>query len=424
MVSAKILKDVLLDQCDEFRAFPLGIEREKLKSVKAALNAPHAVVISGLRRCGKSTLLAQIAKNFYKEKDYAYVNFEDERLLSLEVSDFQALLDMMVELFGPKKVFFFDEIQNIPRWEMPIRRLMNQGKKLFITGSNASLLSQEFGTKLTGRYVPIELFPFSFREYLRFMNIQLQDFSGYLRSEKRAQLRKYFEQYLKKGGVPQALLFPELEIHKMLYNDVIYRDIVARYDVSAVKELKELGAFLLANGGNLISFNKLKVQLMLGSVNTIKSFMEYFEKSWLFFTMNVFDPSVRRQQIAGKKVYPIDSGFITSLGFRTSEDRGRLLENMVFLELKRRSLEPYYWRSPEGFELDFYVREKNLLIQVCSELDDEKVRERELRALIAGKKRFPSASILLLSDRECDDITISRKRVPVVPVSEWLLNEK
>ncbi len=423
MVNLRLLKELLLDQCKDFKNFPLGIERENLKSFETVLKAPHAVVISGLRRAGKSTLLAQISQKYYEEKDYAYVNFEDDRLLSFDASDFHLLLDMIAELFGPKKVYFFDEIQNIPHWEIAIRRLIAEGKKIFITGSNASLLSREFGTKLTGRYLPFELFPFSFREYLQFINLSVEDFRGGLRTEQKQHLRKSFEQYLEKGGIPQALLFPELKIHKILYDDVLYRDIVSRYDVTAVKELRELTAFLLANVGNPISYNKLKSQLMLGSVNTVKSFVEYLESAWLFFVISVFDSSVKRQQIASKKVYGIDTGLIQSLSFRMSENRGRMLENIVFLELKRRSWQVYYWTSPEGFEVDFYVKEKNLFIQVCSDLSDKKTRERELRALLLAKKQFPKASLLLLLDHEIEEIVYEGEKITVQPVAEWLLCE-
>jgi uncharacterized protein len=182
-----------------------------------------------------------------------------------------------------------------------VRRFMDQGIKFFVTGSNASLLSRELGSRLTGRYVPVELFPFSFVEFLRFKGYAIPDLTRLTTVEK-AQLQQAFNEYLHMGGIPEPLKYPELPLLRTLYDDILYRDIATRYRIEEVRALKELAFYLMSNPASQVSFNKLKEQFRLGSVNTIKNYIEYLDNSWLIFTMNVYDYSVNRQQIAAKKV--------------------------------------------------------------------------------------------------------------------------
>jgi uncharacterized protein len=415
------IKAMLLEQFQSFWKTETGILREQLREVERAANSPHAVIISGLRRAGKSTLLAQMAHNLDEETFY-YLNFEDDRLLNFQADDINDLYQNLLEIFGERKTFILDEIQNISGWEHFVRRFMDMGFKFYITGSNASLLSRELGTRLTGRYIAIELFPFSFKEYLRFRNIPLPPLDR-MTTVDLAQLQKNLDEYSQSGGVPDALKYPELSILRTLYNDVLYRDIATRYRLGNVAMLKELGFFLMSNIANLISYNKLKQQFNVGSVNTIKTYIEYMEDSWLFFTLNVHDYSVKRQQIAAKKIYSIDTGLSRSVGFQFSPNTGRVLENLVFLALRQKNQEVYYLTTPNGYEIDFYLPEKGQLIQVSQHLKNPATREREIRALEDALAHTPAQSALILTDANQESFEINGIPVSIRSTAEWLLQE-
>ncbi|HSG46134.1 MAG TPA: ATP-binding protein, partial [Anaerolineales bacterium] len=345
------LKSMVLEQFEFFWNLDIGIVRTQLSQVESARNVPHAVIVSGLRRAGKSTLLAQMAHRLGSDQFY-YVNFEDDRFLGFEADDANDLYQILLEVFGERKIFIIDEVQNITGWEHFVRRFMDMGFKFYITGSNASLLSKELGTRLTGRYVPIELFPFSFKEYLEFREEEIPDLTR-MTTVHHARLQSLLQAYLESGGIPDVLKYPELPLLRTLYDDVLYRDIATRYRLDDVTAIRELAFYLISNPTSLISFNKLKDQLRLGSVNTIKNYISYMENSWLVFTLNVYDYSVKRQQIAPKKIYCIDTGLVNKVGFGFSPNTGKLLENLVFLTIRRTTQDIYYFSSPGGYEVDF-----------------------------------------------------------------------
>ena len=415
------IKAMLLEQFQSFWGTETGIVREQLSEVEQAANSPHAVIVSGLRRAGKSTLLAQMAHRLGEETFY-YLNFEDDRLLSFQADDINDLYQNLLELFGERKVFILDEIQNVEGWEHFVRRFMDMGFKFYITGSNASLLSRELGTRLTGRYIAIELFPFSFKEYLRFRKIPLPPLDR-MTTVDLAQLQKNLDEYMQAGGIPDALKYPELPILRTLYNDVLYRDIATRYRLGNVAMLKELGFFLMSNIANLISYNKLKQQFNVGSVNTVKTYVEYMEDSWLFFTLNVHDYSVKRQQIAPKKIYSIDTGLSRSVGFQFSPNTGRGLENLIFLALRQKNQEIFYLTTPAGYEIDFYLPEKGELIQVSQHLQNPATRERELRALQDALAHTPVKRALILADVNQEGVELNGIPVSIRSTAEWLLED-
>ncbi|MBU1323421.1 ATP-binding protein [Patescibacteria group bacterium] len=413
MKSFEDIRTLLLEQRKEFLQADLGTTRQKLTEIKAYKDTPFTVVISGLRRAGKSTLLAQLAQAFYPDEEYFFVNFEDERFLSFTVSDFIKLHELLIELFGNKKIFLLDEIQNIEGWERFVNRMAASSYKFYITGSNASLLSKELGTKLTGRYLPVELFPFSFDEYLRFKKITLPDLTR-LTTVKRGKLKNAFLNYLKNGGIPQALQYPELPIHKTMYDDIINRDVAMRYKITDIKPLKELSFYLLGNIASLVSYNKLKVFLQLGSVNTVSGYIDYLGTAWLIFAINRFAFSIKQQQIANKKIYSIDTGLTKSVAFSFSEDKGKFLENTVFLQLRRLYGEDiYYYKTTKGKEVDFYLPKKKTFIQVCQSLADPETREREKQALGEAMAEVKGSNGLIITEDEKD--------TAVVPAYEWLL---
>jgi predicted AAA+ superfamily ATPase len=415
MKSFENIRTLLFEQRKEFLRADLGTARQKLTEIKAYKDTPFTVVISGLRRAGKSTLLAQLAHSLYPDEEYFFVNFEDERFLSFTVSDFTKLHELLIELFGDKKIFLLDEIQNIAGWERFVNRMAASGHKFYITGSNASLLSKELGTKLTGRYLPVELFPFSFNEYLRFKEIALPDLTR-LTTVERGILKNTLTDYLKNGGIPQALQYPELPIHKTMYDDILSRDVAARYRITDTKALKELTFYLFGNIASLVSYNKLKQLLQLGSVNTVSGYVDYLGNAWLIFAVNRYAFSIKQQQIANKKIYSIDTGLTKSVAFSFSEDKGKFLENTVFLQLRRLYGEDiYYYKTKKGKEVDFYLPKKKMFIQVCQNLNDPKTREREQRALFEAMKEVKGSNGLIVTEDEKD--------TSVVPVYEWLLTD-
>jgi len=418
------IRTLLIEQREEILSKDLGTEREKLAEVSKYKDTPFPVVISGLRRAGKSTLLAQLAHKFYPKGDYFYVNFEDERFLSFSVSDFTKLHELLIELFGSHKIFLLDEIQNVEGWERFVNRMINSGYKFYITGSNASLLSKELGTKLTGRYMPIELFPFSWQEYLTFSKILVPDLTRLTTVEK-GKLKNAFSDYLKRGGIPQALQYPELPIHKTLYDDIINRDIGARYKLSDTKPLRELTFYLLSNISGLVSYNKLKELLRLGSVNTVSSYIGYLEASWLLFVVNRYAYSVKKQQIANKKVYCIDTGLVKSVAFSFSENRGKFLENIVFLGLRRlQSEDIYYYKTEKDHEVDFYLSKKKAFIQVAQSIIDSTTKEREVQALLEAMEEVKDSIGMIITEDEKDTLEFGGKTITVLPVYEWLFSDK
>ena len=410
---------MLLEQHEAFWQRDTGIERTQLAQVERAANAPHAVIISGLRRVGKSTLLAQLAHRLGSDA-FFYVNLEDDRFLGFRAEDADDLYQMLVEVFGDRRVFIVDEVQNVAGWEHFVRRLMDLGIKFYISGSNASLLSRELGTRLTGRYIPIELFPFSFREYLAFRGETAPD-PERMTTVERAQIRAALHAYLELGGIPDALKYPELPWLRTLYDDVLYRDIATRYGIGRVTALKELAFYLISNPASPVSFNKLKEQLGLGSVNTVTSYIDYLQNSWLLFAVNRYDFSVRRQQLAPKKIYAIDTGLCNTVGFHFSPNTGKLLENLVFLALRRQTSDLYYYVTPQGYEVDFYRPETRELIQVAQHMENPATRERELRALADAWDAVKATSALILSDADQDDIDLDGRPVRVRSIAEWLL---
>ena len=420
-----LLKEIILEQQKDIQKKDQGIIRDNLKDLKKYFKLPHAIVISGIRRVGKSTLLLQIMKQYYFGKCY-YFNFEDERLLDFQISDFSLLYETLNELFGEKKVFFFDEIQNVKGWENFVRRMQEKEYKFFLTGSNATLLSKELGTKLTGRYIANELFPFSFGEFLKFQGYNLKSNIFHYTLE-RAKIKKFFNRYFKVGGMPEYLKYKETEVLKKVYENILYRDITARYEIKEVKALRELTLYYLSNLATLFSYNKLKNILKLGSVNTVKSYTQYLENSYLISTLNLYSYSLKQQFIASKKVYCIDNGIANSISFKFSQNRGSYLENLVSIELKRKGYDVYYYRTKNNLEIDFIIRKGSKIrqiIQVTQDLNNPDTREREIKSLVRAMQELNLNHGLILTEDEKETIHTKGKTINILPVYQWLLESK
>ena len=300
MILKSTLAEVVESQKENLLKSSQGILRDKLKEIK--LSKKYATVITGIRRSGKSTLLRQLLT---KQKKFSYLNFEDIRLFNFTLNDFKKLEEVFLDKTNPD-VYFFDEIQNVSNWERYIRTLVDENKTIVITGSNASLLSNELGTRLTGRHLRYELYPFSYLEYLKKFKVKSSANS--------------FEDYIKYGGFPEYLNQKNENILQELVNDILSRDIVARYSLRNPKMVKEIALYLLSNVGKEFSYQNLRKMYNLGSVNTVISLVGYFENSYLLFTIPQFDFSYKKQLINSKKVYAIDTGLVEANSVSFSKD--------------------------------------------------------------------------------------------------------
>jgi len=397
MILKDTLKKIAEIQKEAFDSHETGLPRESAN--KLDLKSPHAIIISGIRRCGKSTLLRQLMK---ESKQTCYFNFEDERASGFELGDFERLNVALQEAYGNSKTYFLDEIQNVEGWERFIRKMQDLGKKFVITGSNASLLSKELGTKLTGRHVTQELFPFSYTEMLKLT--------------KKVPSPETFKEYMEKGGFPEFLVYKNPQYLQQLFNDIILRDIVVRHKLKTPKPVKELALYLMTNSGKEVSYNRLKKTFNFGSANTVISYMGFYEENYLIFTVPKFSYSYKKQIANPKKVYSIDPGLARANSVSFSEDLGRILENIVFMHLRKDSKGIYFYR--EKNECDFLVKEKERItkaIQVCHTINEEN-KDREIKGLKEAMEEFnlTEGTIITMNQSDCLD------NIDVIPAWKWL----
>jgi len=401
MVLKETLQEIINSQKSELNEQNETVVREILGKIE--LSANHAQIISGIRRCGKSTLLRQIMN---ETGDYNYFNFEDIRATSFEVGDFNRLNEVFETQSQNTGHYFFDEIQNVEHWERFVRTLLDQKKRVYITGSNASLLSKELGTKLTGRHVRYELFPFSYKEAVRFTKREIGVES--------------FTEYFTYGGFPEYLKQKNPRILQELLNDIITRDIIVRHGIRNPKTIKELALYLLSNVGKDYSYTNLKKDFEFGSVNTVISFMSYLEDSYLLFSVPKFEYSYKKQIVNPKKIYAIDNGLINSNTVSFSKDDGRLLENMVFAALKRQGKNLFYYRG-KG-ECDFIVEEKRKIVeayQVCYNLTEDN-KAREINGLLEVLTNTKLTEGIILTYNQEDTFEVDGKKINILPVWKWV----
>ena len=417
MTSKETLRQITAQQKNETALKEETIKRDVLDGILKWFKDDRIIILTGLRRSGKSTLLKQLMR---EKKDWCYVNFEDERFLDSKAQDFELLNEALVEVYGNPKIYFFDEVQNVVKFETFVRRLQDQGKKVVITGSNASLLSKELGTRLTGRYKSFEVYPFSFYEYLRFKKI-LPEKEWFYLTEKKVKLLKAFEEYMSEGGLPEYLKNRDKEYVKTVYENILYRDIIARYSIKMQKVVKELVNIFATNISSQFTYNSLKKALGLSNAITVKEYSSYLSNSYLFFELQRFDFSVRKQLNFPKKIYVVDPAFSQMAGLNFSANKGHVLENLVFMELKRRNMESYYYSDKN--ECDFVVKDGPRIyaaIQVCYSLDNGS-RKREIDGLAGAMKKFRLNKGVILTMEQEEEIVVKGGKIRVVPVFKWLL---
>ncbi len=420
-----VLKRIIADQSEEiFVSEDDYIERGIESQVKHLKNNREIIVVTGMRRSGKSVLLNKIRRES-AEADY-YFNFEDERLVNFTADDFQTLQETFTELFGRQKTYYFDEIQNIPGWEIFLRRLYNAGNKIYVTGSNANLFSEELGTKLTGRYVPVTMYPISFSELARHKGIDVRSVDA-LGTTKRGMIKKLYREYFLHGGIPGYMKHCQKEYLHSLYESIIFRDIVVRYKLSNPQALQKMLFFLASNYGKEITFSSLRKIMGTGSTTTASDYCGYLERSFLCFFVNRYSESVKAQQQLPKKAYFVDHAFAQAVGFRSSNDEGRTLENIVYLELRRRFQSIFSHK--EARECDFVVQEGNAVsqaIQVCAHMETPETRSREVEGLLETMKRFSLSKGLIITEDEHSTETFKmgnqKCTIEIVPAWQWLLN--
>lgn len=398
-----------------------AIERDVFSEFRKYFFADNRInIITGLRRTGKSTLIKQLMLSL---DNYVFINFDDERLLGFQAQDFELLNEAVLSVYGQSNYYFFDEVQNVPSFEVFVRRLHDEGKKVVITGSNSSLLSMEFGTRLTGRYKIFELFPFSFTEFLKFKGINYDVDSFYI-TERKVEIIRNFSLWFEYGSLPEFLNFSDNEYVKTLFDNIIYRDIIARYGIRKINELKELVLILTSYISLPITYNSLKNSLNLSNSDTVREYLSYLSNSWMIFELKRFDNSIKQQLKSPRKIYLIDIAFNRLVGFNTSENIGRRLENIVFIILRRITSEIYFF-SQKG-ECDFIIKSPDLsvkLFQVCYLITDEN-KSREVNGLLEAMEYFDTRVGTILTYNQEEKIKLDDKTIEVIPVWKWALVNK
>jgi len=416
-----MLRDIVVAQRREFetRLSEPYVPREA--GVPKGLEDLVCVVL-GPRRAGKSTFALHRVASL---GSYGYVNFDDERLVRLD--DFDALLAAMDAVYDKPRHLLLDEVQNVPRWELVVNRLQRQGRRITVTGSNAQLLSSEFATHLTGRHFPVVIFPFSFAEYLAAVGpVQTEE-------EKAEAFRTYLEQ----GGFPEPVVkrMPHVEYLRTLVRSTLYKDVVVRHGVRSARGLEDLSSFVMANIAQRFSWNTLAAVVGGRSVHTVQKYFGHMEEAFLFFSLSRFSFKMREQATAPRKVFCIDNGIVESTGFQTSANTGRMLENVVAVELFRRKLEGklqvYYWQGAGQEEVDFVVkrgRTVSQLIQVSADIASPAVWARESRALLRAGAALGCSDLLVLTasfEAERDAAWYGQKgHIRIMPVWRWTLEHR
>jgi len=413
------LRQVIIDQQALFSRKEDLIDRDL--NLEFYLTGNEIIVISGIRRCGKSSLLKLISQKVEGTK--VFINFDDIRLVDFNLDNFQEIQDIVLELFGENEniVYFLDEVQNVTFWEKWVNNLYSQGIKVFVTGSNSNLLSSEISTYLTGRNKVIKLFPFSFREYLRLKEIESVNLE-HLPSSQKTKVYTSFLEYFNNGGFPLILKNDDIELSRQYFEDILNKDILNRYKVREVKELKDLILFLFSNIGGIYSYSTLKKVCGIKSLSTIKNYIDYFQNVFLVYQVGRFDYSIKKQKVSSSKIYVGDNSFLKTVSFNFSENTGKRLENLVFLQLKRRYDEIYY--HLEKNECDFVIKENLKItqaIQVSQKLDNPVTKQREIAGLMDAMKKYDLKEGYILTLEEEGSMELDNKNIYIKPIWKWLL---
>jgi len=424
-------KDIVKTIIRDFHLNPLPELVERDVTIPSA--SGKIISLIGVRRGGKTSLLLnharQLIKENLKQSQIVYINFEDERL-DAKANELDVILQAYRELYPDfdtgQSFFFFDEIQNVTGWEKFVRRIYESvTKNIYITGSNSRFLSKDIATSLRGRTLPIEVFPLSFREYLRFHNITIDLAS----SRSIAAIQNHFLRYLNCGGFPELVHSKDSIRDAVLqeyFNVMLYRDMIERYNISNAALLKYFLKRLLASATKSISVNAIYNDLKSSGVkigkNQLYEYLDICQNIYLAFSLSKYSYKPVVRELGERKIYAIDNGLLNAVTFRFTEDSGKSLEQLVFLELRRRDKEIYFYKNRA--ECDFVVKEKEkikMAIQVAWGLDDEKTKKRELRGIIEACKTFHLHEGIIITGDSAEEITVEDIRIKILPFSRWVL---
>lgn len=412
------MKNIILNQRaerDELMARHYQ-QRDTKYNTDELLANPLIKLITGPRRVGKSVFALLMLQG----KNFAYLNFDDNLLL--ENWDEDLVMAMLDDVYPGYDYLLLDEVQNLPDWDLWINKLYRRGKNLIITGSNAKMLSSEMATALTGRYLQIEMLPFSLDETMRWKKVN-PDSDG--QSVKALALS---DDYMRNGGYPETILSRSITKSYLstLFDSILLKDVARRHKVRNTTDLYNLATYLLSNFCNPVSANDLTSELGMSSVTTTRKFCDYLAEPYLFYYLPRFNNKLKLMKKAPNKVYVVDNGFVQSTVFNLSENLGRLLENQVFVELLRRGYISgqtlFYYRSHNDKEIDFVTRKGHKveqLIQVCYDMASEKTRKRELDALVEAAEELHCDNLLVITNSEHEEIKINGSEVKIITINEF-----
>lgn len=420
----RILETILSDQAEELELKKKQKFCRRKEEDLIDPDSPQAQVVIGVRRSGKSTLCYNAL--IRKRVKFAYVNFDDERLINLTATDLNDVLEVLYKINGDFNYLFIDEIQNIPEWYLFVNRLLRRQIHVIITGSNAKLLSGELATHLTGRHHTINFYPFSFSEYCEAKGIDTMSMSTMAVARRRA----VFDDYMRKGGFPElSRVRNERDYIDELVRNILQRDIEQRFKVKHVTSFEEMSQHLLNIAPAIVVDKKLKEAFGFGSQHTAKNYVGYLKQAYLLVGLHKYSPK-SQQRLTADKIYPIDVSLMNRRSDAFSgENFGWRLETIVYLELLRRyksqGFDIYYFSERSG-ECDFVIcegRKAVVAIQVSYDISNEKTRKREISGLLLAAKKTGCKNLLLLTDHSYEDIETEDYKIAVRPVFDYLLNE-
>lgn len=423
MLEKRIIEQTLSEQKLELGNLSLKAIYTRLEEKLVDLDSDMAQVVIGVRRSGKSTLCYNVL-NGSGEK-FAYANFDDERFEGLTSKDLNDILEVLYKIYGDFKLLFLDEVQNVAGWHLFVNRILRQGIRVVLTGSNAKLLSGELATHLTGRHDKIELFPFSFADYCRYKGVDL--YSATTKAE--AFRRSAFDEYLNQGGFPELLHKKnKMGYDSNLVESILKRDIEQRHKVKYVRAFEQLANHLLNISPAVVVENDLAKLFGFKSHHTVDNYINYLKEAYLLVGLSKYSTK-SKIRIRNEKFYPIDVALMDGREDAMSgENIGWRLEIVVFIELLRRNRplerDIYYFKNPDGYEADFVVCKSNKVeevYQVCYNLSKAKTRNREIRGLLTASKETMCNNLYLITDTERADIEYDGKLVKIRPAYEWLL---
>lgn len=402
---------------DELLSRPY-LERRNNQDMDLLLNSHLIKLITGPRRVGKSTQ----ALLMLRDRNFAYLNFDSQQLL--DAWDADLVMRMLDDVYPGYEYLLLDEVQNLEAWDLWVSELYRLGKNLVITGSNAKMLSSEMATALTGKYLKVEMLPFSLEEFFDWNKLDL----GKLNPEQQADASALMDDYLRNGGYPEVVASRQLTRTYLdtLFDSIVWKDVAKRHSVRNVTDLNDLALYLVSNFCNPVSANELTEELGFSSVNTTKKFMDYLHEPYMFYYLPRYNNKLKVMKKAPRKVYVVDNGFVAAKAFSLSDNLGRLLENQVFVELLRQGYDTdktmFYYRSRNDKEVDFVLRKGThieQLVQVCYDMSNAKTEKREVDSLIECAVELNCRNLVIVTNNDERVIEKDGYRINVVPVAKW-----